>query len=798
MDTGRDGILSGVRVVELSGGIPAAYCGRQFAQWGADVVVLEPEGGSPLRRRSPRARDDKGAERSLLWEYLAANKRALRRPDGADRKQRLLDLLQRTDILIVDGEAPLAEAGLGFSELRSALPGLVVLAITDFGLSGPYRAYAGSDLVHQSLGGYLTINGEPDKAPLRVPAHLGSTIVGANAFVGALAALIKRRRTGGGGLVEISAVETFAAIGIFMRAQYAGEDVPRVGGPHSGVRFFPCKDGWVNFLPMAPHEHARIREVLEIPDEEWPEGILEGDRAEALARIHGFLSRYTLRKTAREVFDGLEERGLACGMLIAPAELLEQEQLVARGVFRDLDVAGLGRLRYPIGAARMTQGGPVPVRQAPAGAEPLDVGRLGWDVRPKGRISEELPLAGLKVVDLTQAWIGPYCTLQLADLGADVVKVESPTRPDIWRSTPPLPTPGLPHATATPWNRAFNFNSMGRSKRSMGIDLKSDKGRELILRLVEDADVVAENYTPLVMTRFGLGHDELKKRKADIVMVSASGFGKTGPWSDLKSNGSAIEALAGWDWLHRYPGGPPLVMGTYQPDPICGLAMTATVLLGLYHRDATGQGGAADFAMLETSVSLIGELLMAADLGIAVEGAGNRAWDFSPNGLFRCRGADSWIAISIETDAQWKAFCSMEGLPDALRRQAFASAAGRLAEEDRLEALITSWTEGWDTDELMAALQAKGVPAGAVRNLWDCLDDSQLEARGFFLRLHRDDLGTQKYNGYSWRFDGLALKPATPPPHLGEHNAEILKERLGMSDAEIAALREAKVIGEVP
>jgi crotonobetainyl-CoA:carnitine CoA-transferase CaiB-like acyl-CoA transferase len=784
--------LAHLRVVELSDEVAAAYCGRQFAAWGADVIALEPDGGGALRRRGPFARTADGEAASMLWAYVSANKRSVWM--AADDQGALTDLLGRADVFVTDwSEADLADLGIRLSDLRRRLPGLVVVSVTPFGLDGPYAAFKGADLVVEALSGYLALNGLPDRPPLRAPGHITGFAVGVNAFVGALAALIRRERVGRGDLVEISGVETLASIVPFLRVQYVAGDKVREGGTEAGVRIVPCSNGWVSFLVVDPRYRRLLGEVLAIPEADWPADLYEGGYHQRVAKAVAFFSRYTRRMTAEAVFEALEARGVVCGKVTSPAGLLEDPQLAARGYFRPLD----GR-RYAGPAARLKNSDIVPIRAAPALADALAPDELGWaprEVSP-APAAAELPLSGYRVLDLTQAWIGPFATLILADLGAEVIKIECHTRPDVWRQASPQPT-AITNVVAERVNRSFYFNSVNRNKRDLALDLRTPEGRDLFLRLVKDADVVAENYTPRVMDRFGLGYEALAAVRPDLVMMSSCGFGKTGPLSDYKTNGSAVEGLAGWDWLHRYPGGEPVLMGFYQADAICGLQMAALTLVSLIRRGRTGEGEAIDGAMLEASAGYIGDLILQAGIEGEAQISSNRDPDFAPHGVFPCAGDDRWIAVVVKDDAAWARLAALAHAPPAFAKADWRRREGRLAEEDALEAVLADWTRGQEAGALMEVLQAARVAAGVVRGAIEGLSEPHLAARNWFTPMTHPDLGEHLYNGFPWRFSECALVAHTPPPRLGEHSEVLLKELLGLTETEIEALKAKAVTGAV-
>jgi len=786
------GPLSHLRVLELGQTVATAYCGRQFAAWGGDVVVVEPAAGSPLRLLPPFAPGRDGAPVSLLWTNVAANKRAVRLDEGAS----LASLISQADVLLSDGGPDaLAEYGVSLPALMAERPSLSVVSITPFGLSGPYAAFRATALTVEALSGYLGLNGEAGAPPIQAPGRLTEYAVGANAFVAALAAVLKQERTGYGAFVEVAAMETLATMVPFLHVQYLGGDKRREGGTSAGVRLVACADGWISMMVANPRLREALGQVLEIPEGELPDDLYTGDYSDVLRKTLSFFERFTRRWKTEDLFLALSVSGITCGKVMSLTEVLEFDQLEARDFWRAVDHPELGPVRFPGPAGRFRGIAPVTPSAAPGAA--VSPAELDWDARPPPAFDParagERPLEGMRVLDLTQAWIGPYTTLMLADLGADVIKIESHKRPDVWRvnASQPLAIPGPVHV-ARP-NRSHYFNSVNYGKRDLTLNLRSEEGRALFLRLAADADLVAENYTSQVMANFGLAYETLRETRPDLVMISCSGYGRSGPLESFATNGSAIEAMAGWDWLHRHPGGPPVLMGFYQADPIDGLQMAALTLIGVLHRTRTGQGDHLDGAMLDASVGYLGELLLQTQLVGEPEPIGNRSPTMSPHGVFPCAGEDRWIALAADGEAAWTALAAAAGLADPR----FAELEGRKAHEDDLEDRLAAWTADWDADELMTALQGAGVPAGVVRGVREGLDEPHLVARNWFRRLTHHDLGAHSYNGYAWRFPGCGLSPSIPPPRLGEHSEELLRELLGLNAAEIAELKAKDVTGEV-
>lgn len=789
--------LHGVRVLELADGVAAAYCARQFALWGADVVVLEREGGSRLRRMGPHGGE--GATReSLLWQFVAANKRAMALSSACPDEGALLDLLRRADVLVTDwADADLERWGLTLDGLRERLPGLVLVSVSPFGLDGPYAGLAGSELVVQALSGYAFLNGDKGRAPLKAPGHVLGYACGVSAFVAALAVLVSRLESGRGRFIEVSEMETLTAILPLLRIEYTGMHPEREGGPSTGVRAHRCRDGWVTFIPPPDDQLGEYGAALGIEEDEWPPLVEGEDLGRRRRKLLPLLAGKVRDRTADEVFHGLAGRRVVCGKVASPTDLLADEHLAARGFFGTLHDPHLGDLPFAGPPATLSRTDAVAPLPAPTVDERLPARELDRRLgeTPASGVGEPgtLPLAGVRIIDLTQAWIGPFAVMLLADLGAEVVKVESHNRPDVWRRWVADPFPAA-NRNAAVENSSPLFNSVNRNKRSLCLDLKTAEGLDLLRRLIADADVVMENYTPHVMSKFGLEWPELAKTNSGLVMTSWSGFGKTGPLSDYKANGTSIEALAGWDWFHRYPDGDPMVMGFYQADAICGLQMAATTLVAVLHSRRTGEGQAVDGSMLEAATGYLGEAILGAALGGEQTPPGNGALDLAPHGVYPCAGDDRWIAVAVESDEMWRRLVAVSG-HESFADPAFDLHVDRIANAEKLDMAIAEWTHTQRAEHLMERLQAAGIAAGVLRSTTEVMACSHLEQRRWFRGIEHVDVGEHRYAGHPWRMDGLQERSDLPPPRLGEHSRELLAERLGLSNAEIDDLFERGVTG---
>lgn len=400
-----------------------------------------------------------------------------------------------------------------------------------------------------------------------------------------------------------------------------------------------------------------------------------------------------------------------------------------------------------------------------------------------------LPLEGIRVCDFTWVWAGPFCTMQLAHLGAEVIKIESSRRSDTVRRLPSFADnqPGL--------NRAGYFNQYNQGKLSLALDLATPEGRDVALRLAAISDVVAENFAPGVLSRLGLDYESIKRVKPDIIMISLSGYGSTGPLAPYISYGPAQVPMSGLSSLTGHPGGPPVQVGVSYGDPNGGIHGALAILAALWHRQRTGQGQYIDESQWEAAIVMLGEALMEQVMnGRQPPRMGNRDPIESPSGTFRCAGEDNWVAIACATDEEWRALCRAMGQPDLADDPRYRTAADRKAHEEVLEAIITEWTKERDRWEITRTLQAMGVAAFPSMSAADLSADPHLNERGIFVELEHPEVGVRRHIGIPYKLSGTPVQVRRPAPCLGEHTDYVLREILKMSDDEIMALREKGVL----
>ncbi len=405
------------------------------------------------------------------------------------------------------------------------------------------------------------------------------------------------------------------------------------------------------------------------------------------------------------------------------------------------------------------------------------------------------PLEGIRVADLTAMWAGPYATMVLADFGADVIKVEAPRA---WDNLRTLIRPPLALGEHW-WNSNAYFQEYNRNKRSLTLDLTTERGKEIFGRLVAQSDVVIENFRADVMERLGIGPDWLREQREDIIVVGMASFGKTGPDASAMAYGPVVEQLSGLASLTGYGDGIPFKTGVSYGDPVAGVAAAAAVVTALIQRRRTGRGQVIDLAQREPMTTLIGEAFMEwAMNGRLMPHRGNESATMAPHNAYPCAGEDEWVAIAVGSDEEWAGLCSAMGEPGLIDDARFATAPARLDHREELDPIVAAWTATVSKDEAFERCRTRGVPAGPVWTIPEVLGDAHLEQRGYYENAEHAEVGTWAMHGWLWRTTDAGPCVLAPAPDLGSHNREILGGLLGVSDEEMDTLAASGVIGDTP
>ena len=414
------------------------------------------------------------------------------------------------------------------------------------------------------------------------------------------------------------------------------------------------------------------------------------------------------------------------------------------------------------------------------------------------------PLTGLRILGLTQVAVGPYATMLLGFMGAEVIKVESCSRMDISRgeARPAPDSNGLypgGKPGERPWNRTGHYVHRNGNKLSLTLDLATARGKALLLQLVTVCDVLIENYRASVMDRLGLGYDVVSQANPQLIYVKISSQGSTGPEKDYGSLGSTLEQTAGLASITGYDADHPLMSNETFPDPVVGVLAVGALMAALRQRRKTGQGMFVDLSQREATATILGDAIVDYALtGRVSRPMGNRHPLRAPQGVYPCLGDDMWLAISVGSESEWQSLCRAIDRPELTQDARFATVLARRDHQDELDPILSAWTQTRDHYHAMHLLQAHGVPAGAVLKGGETIVDPHLEARGFWDTVDHPEVGAYRQVSTPWRLSKSPRRTTRPSPGLGEHNHYVLGDLLKLSTQEIAELERQGIIGTRP
>jgi crotonobetainyl-CoA:carnitine CoA-transferase CaiB-like acyl-CoA transferase len=818
--------LSGLSIVELGGGIAPAYCGKLFADLGADVVRVEhPDGG---QFRGPEDGDRRGLGRGGLLIHLDTNKRGVAlRPDERLDRLTLQGLVRRADLVIeARGAGVLADWGIEWEELHRTHPAVSVVNISGFGTTGPYADYKWDDIVVQAMAGALLLQGNVEDGPVRLPGHVSLCFVGHVAALGALAALTAAEQGQDGSFVDCSALEALATLpsrqAPLLGYQYRGcvldPVLPGATTTLIPTGVFPCADGYVALMSTS----QQLNEMLQVLGDpaateafQHPDAF---DRPETKEALDVALYTWLASHTRAEATALAQEAGWPMAGVYSAAEVLQADHLHQRNFWTHSDDPLHGALDLPGPWCRFEEGGWSLRRLAPGlgahdaevDADPAVGGAAGeWGAAGYGTVSgtpPRPPLEGVRIVDLTVVWSGPYATMLLADLGAEVIRVENPfVLPPTTKGYHPRPiltNPGFlgnlygpprPGAPDRPWNRHAMNNSIARNKLSATIDIRREEGRELLMRLAEQSDVFIDNFKANGLDRIGIDVSELRRRNPRLIIVRLPPTGLSGDYAGYTGFGAQFDGLSGLLSIcgHRDSDLTTTPATTYM-DGASGPAGAFAVMAALRYRSATGRGQFVELSQHENVINHLGDMFVDQQLGIEPQRRGNRDPWRAPQGLYRGRETGTWLAISVGDDEAWRSLAKVIGHPELGTDPRFATAPGRRENHDELDRLISGWTETQPVVAAFHALQSAGVPAGPLLDDELLTADPHLDDRGWFRPLESGDVGTHPHPGFA--FAGVPQAWRRGSPTLGEDNEYVYKKILGVSDAEYRVYAQEKIL----
>jgi crotonobetainyl-CoA:carnitine CoA-transferase CaiB-like acyl-CoA transferase len=784
--------LSGLRVVDctIERGELAA---RLFGDLGAEVVKVEPPGGSPARALAPV----RGGV-SLAFAVRNAGKRSVVLDLSVEADAaRFHDLLAHTDVLITSGVA--IAPGLDARDLTVRHPHLVVGAITPFGLDGPYADWVATSATLAATGGVAFKAGVPERTPLFPPAHLVDDAASITSAFGLLCALYQREQTGAGQFLEVSANEAIAQIADWslpnatarIEAGFPAGEVRAGNGPIYPI--FACKGGYVRLIILSVRQWHAMREWLGEPeylqDPAFDGFVARREIAETV--LNPLFEAHFADMSMEEVSEEAQKRGIVCTPALTPADIITNEHFLSRGTFVEYEIAPGITAPIPSGFFEVDGERAGPAVPPPAVGEHTEAvfAELGELRDASGATPVDgPPLAGLRVLDFGHGAVGVEVGRRFAEYGAEVMKIESRTYTDFMR----LQLGGETNPS---------FASSSRSKLGFGVNAKKPEGVGIIHELAAQSDLVVENNSTGTMEKLGIGFDALQSVNPELVMVSSQLMGSHGAWSWWRGYGPSTQPPGGLVHLWNYADDDvPAGSTSIYPDHVAGCLGAVASLAALIGRArGINHGVHLEVAQVEAVVGMLGDLMAAEGVASgSVAPMGNRSEVGAPWGLYRCDGAEEWVAITCRDDADWRGLITAMGDPEWARNAALATDDGRRNRADELDERIGGWTASQSKDEVAAACQRAGVPAAPMLTGAEQVSNPQFEARGFAVRIDQPGVGPLWLDGAAFRGQHMVGPDVHQAPDLGEHTRQIARDLLGRDDEEIDRLLAAGILETTP
>ena len=801
--------LKGIRVLDFSDQIAGPYCSKLLGDAGAEIIKVESEAGDSLRGWS-NSRNRPGPEGSPLFRFLNAGKQSL---VAAPSETRVVELLAETDLVIqAHGLETDRGARLDVPALRRAHPRLVILSITPYGLTGPWAERAATEFTLQAESGSIALRGLVGQEPFQAGGRISEWAAGAYGAVAALPAVFQARKTGQGRSIDLSILETANLIftnfsETMNRLMNGGVDDPPnafLGQSVETPSIEPTADGYVGFCTNSRQQFADFLTLIERPDLRDDEELAQfAGRLMRFEEWNGIIREWLIRKPSAEIIERASLLRIPVAPICNGETVLDHAHLVARNAFVSHPGARFVQPRRPY---RINDADPPAPKPSPAhGEHDRNAGfgpvrAFGGESPAKQVDSAPLPLEGLTILDLTAWWAGPSASHVLASFGAEVIHVEAAGRPDGMRMVG-----GMFSAHYDEWWEASaHFLQANTNKLGLTLDLNTPRGIELLEGLIAKCDALVENFTPRVLDNFGLTWERVKKLNPRILMMRMPAFGLSGPWRDNTGFAQTMEQLSGLAWLTghsddqpRIPRGP--------CDPIAGMhAAFAFLVAWAGGNDEAAAACHIESTMVESALNVAAEQVVEWSAnGNLMQRDGNRSPLAAPQGLYPCAGsepgAEIWLALSIASDDQWLGLRQALGEPDWAMDPALESLAGRRQAHDVIDEEIRHWTAERGRGEIIEQLRALDIPASEVANPSRLLEGNpQLQARAYFERPEHPTVGPLPLPSLPFRYSDISHWFRSPAPTLGQDNARVLGDALGLSTEALAELEADGVIGTRP
>jgi crotonobetainyl-CoA:carnitine CoA-transferase CaiB-like acyl-CoA transferase len=679
--------------------------------------------------------------------------------------------------LVITGQGAPAIAVMDAVLNSAGLSDLTRLGLTWFATEGPYRHWTGTDAVIQAMSAVAYATGAKDGAPMLPRGHAPQVIGGATAFIAALASMLGKQNGWRGRKIDVNILEANLCLSESGAANVAltGDRTVRRGVNRFTPTFpggiYRASDGWIGVTALTPPQWRSLCDLIGLPElAKNPRHLVALQRMDDADQLDPHLVPAFRAKPASYWLEEGQRRRIPMAPVPSLSDLPKTPHWTERASFERVD--GL--------------------RGSVAPAMPFHATALG-PVKPSKKRKTSaagLPLSGLRVLDLTMGWAGPLAARHLADLGADVVKVESCTHFDWWRGYD-----GSFDGDPPPYEMKPSFLMVNRNKRGVTLDLKSETGKALTRRLAANADLVIENYAPGVLDKLDLGARSFVKERGDLIYLAMGAFGAEGPWSSFRAYGSTVEQASGLPFVNGEADNPPTMQHVAYGDPIAGIYGAIAGLIALYERSKRDTGAIIDLGQVECLFQLCADAIIAQSVQAEpLKREGSRHPMSALRAIVASKAANRWIAVSVETASQWNALVALTGRID-LAVDEHADVAAMKAREREMERALAEWAAPQGAAEAVVSLQTMKVPAGPVYASIDLINDPQLVHDGYWRRAERRFIGNHVVPHAPYLLDGKRPPLRNPSPTLGEHNAAVLSGDLGLSSSELDALSEQGVIG---
>ena len=806
--------LDGTKVLEWSHLVAGPYCAKLLADLGAEVIKVEkPVFGDETRHRGPFLHDIPHPERSLLFLYLNTNKLGVTLDiySPADR-EKFVELVKWADIVIEDNPPQiLEELKLNYESFKKINPKLIMTSITPFGQTGPYRSYKAYPINTYAGGGlgYLSphVEGGSAQPPVKMGGFFSEYACGLVGAVGTLAALYVQQAIGVGEQVDISKQEAILSLCRVQIDLYPNERIiqSRSDSRRGFTTIFQCKDGYAVTITTQPHEWQALAKL--IGSSEWVNDQRFQDQDLTLQHwneINRQVSDWMLNQSKEDIYRQGQALGCPITPIMTAKDIVGSEQSIARRFFIELAHPVAGSLKYPgtpyhfsVTPSRIERPAPLFGQHTEeifskllnSNRQDVSIAQDTMRLFSKRDNKKRSPLRGVRVADFAWAWAGAHATELLAFLGAEVIKIESINRLDFTRL--------LSFTTGQKFegvNESRVFNDINLGKLSIRLNLSRAEAIELAKKLVSISDVVAQNMRPGVMERLGLDYEALKIVKPDIVYLSSSARGATGPERTYTGYAPNFAAWGGISYITGNPNDKPAFLAG-EIDLLSAITSTFAILAALNYRLRTGEGQYIDLSSAETMNVLIGEVLMDYTANGRIQTRnGNLDELMAPHNFYRCKGEDKWVSIAVATDEEWQTFCEVLGNPSLAKDQRFSTANNRWQNQEELDKLIENWTVNYNHHEVMEILQKAGIAAMPCFNAEELFNNRHLKYGQCWTKVIHPILGEQVVLAPPWKLSATPAKISSAAPLFGQHENHVLKELLGMTDNEISLLEQEKVI----